>query len=384
MADRLGTEDLLLVSVGILALCAFIVWLLREEMEAGEEASARLTEDLSQGAFSLLRDSSHLRTIAAILGLTIIVGTLLDWQFNRAVELHIVGEDAKTEFFGKFFAILNVVSISVQVVFTGWVLRRYGLQVALLVLPLGLAVASAGILAVPVLLTASLAKGTEGALRYSLDQATRELLFLPVPTHVKYKAKPLVDLAIYRGGTGVGGILLLLAVNVAGLGIREVSVLVFVALGLWIAAALRMRREFGRSLRRLIGVQDVRLEELVVGHLNAETIEELRRTLRGGEVERITYALALLERAPTPELARDLRELLDHPDEEVRRRAVATLSKMRSEGHADDVRPLLEDASLDVRTEAVRYVCEFGGVDPAAQMESFLSDESEVRLAAVG
>lgn len=384
MAEVVGSEALLLIAVGILGVCALIILRLAPEMGEGSDASGRLTEEVSGSAVALLRRSSHLKTIALILGVTIVVGTLIDWQFNRAVEIHVVGEDAKTRFFGTFFGVLNVASVAVQVLFTGWVLRRFGLQVALLVLPLGLTVATAGVLAVPVLLTASLAKGTEGALRYSLDQATRELLYLPVPLHVKYKVKPLIDLAVYRGGTGVGGVLLLVAVNGLGFSIRQVGFLTLAALVVWVGAALRMRREFGRSLKRLIGVRDVKLEELVVGHLNAETLDELRRTLREGDEERILYALTLLEQAPSAELAGDVRALLRHHSERIRSRALAVLSDMSAAGHADEVEPLLRDPSLEVRSEAVRYVCEFGPGDPSEVMEEFLADDSEVRVAAVG
>lgn len=384
MADLVGSENLLLLSIAILGLCGALVWHLSPRMAAADDRSARLTEDLSAGAVKLLRRSSHLRTIALILGLTIVVGTLIDWQFNRAVELYVEGEDAKTAFFGTFFAGVNVISVVVQLVFTGWVLRRLGLQVALLVLPVGITVASVGILAVPALAAVSLAKGTEGALRHSLDQATRELLYLPVPTYAKYKVKPLIDLAVYRGGTGIGGILLLLAVNVAGFSIRQVSVLTLIVLALWIVVALRMRREFGDSLKRLIGVRDVKLEELILGHLNAETVRELARTLRNGNEQQVRYALALLQQVPSPELLDELAELLHHEDEEIRRRAVSVLSELRAEGHADEVTPLLQDPSLDVRSEAIRYICEFGPGDPARTMEEFLAEKSEVRIAAVG
>ncbi len=283
-------------------------------------------EEVSGGAVALLRRSSHLKTVAVILAVTIVVGTLIDWQFNRAVEIYIAGEDENTRFFGTFFGALNVASVLVQILLTGWVLRRLGLQVALLVLPVGLLVATLGVLAAPVLVTASLAKGAEGSLRYSLDQATRELLFLPVPLHVKYKVKPLIDLGVYRGGSGIGGIVLLVAVNLLGFSIRQVGFLTVAFVALWVVAALRMRKEFGRTLKRLIGVRDVKLEELVVGHLNAETLEELRRTLRGGDGESISYALALLRQAPSSRLAEDVRPLLGHESERVRRGALAVLS----------------------------------------------------------
>lgn len=385
-ADRIGTERLLLLATGVLAVCAILVLILspRIRAEAGD-ASGRLTDEISGSAIKLLRDSSHLKTIAVILTLTIVVGTLLDWQLNRAVEIFIEGEDAKTQFFGRFYATLNVVSVVVQVLFTGYVLRRFGVSLALFVLPVVLGLAGVAILAFPLLYVVTVGKGAEGALRYSLDQSTRELLFLPVPTDVKYKVKPLIDLAIYRGGTGLGGVLLLIFVNGLNLSLRWISVLTVLAVGGWLVAAWRMRKEFTRSLRRLIEVQDVRLEELLVQHLGAEVVEELRGVLRSGNEEEVLYALALLQRAPSEELSDDLMGLLAHESPEVRRRAVELLSALRAEKAEEEVRRLLHDESLAVRAEAIQYLCEVGAGDPAATMEAFLEDEeSEVQVGAVG
>lgn len=383
--STVGSENLLLVATGILLLCALIVRQLFPHIEEREDASGRLVGDISGDALQLLRDSSHLRAIAWILGLTIVVGALIDWQFNEAVDLFVPGEDQKTAFYGRFFVILNLVSVAVQIFLTGLVLRKLGIGVALLTLPVALLLGSVAIFAVPALLTASVLKGGEGALRYSLDQSTRELLYLPVPTELKYRAKPLIDLAIYRGGTGVGGLLLMVFVNLLGLGIREVSVLSVLLIGLWVYFAVEMRKEFRDSVRRLIGVRDVKLEELIFHRLDAGTVEELQGTLRDGSEKEILFALSLLEHNPPPELEDEFRNLLGHESEGIRQRAVGLLSDLQAGDHLDEITSLLDDASLHVQTEAIHYVCEFGSTDAAEQMEAFLRDTNEqVRTAAVG
>ena len=384
LADVIGTTDLLLVATAILLTCGGLVVALSPRMERAGGTSARLTEELSGTAVQLLRKSSHLKTIAAILGLTIVVGTLLDWQLNRAVEMEIAGADAKTEFFGLFYGVLNVVSVSIQVLITGAVLRRFGLRVALLVLPVGLALTSVGVLVIPGLITATLAKGTEGALRYSLDQSTRELLFLPVPETVKYKVKPLIDLGVYRGGTGLGGLLLLLFVNGLGFSLRAISIVTLVTIAVWLIAAVRMRREFGDSLRRLIGVRDVKLEELVVGRLNPSVWKEIGRVLRRGDEEQIEYALALLEIDPTASLADDVAPLLEHESPDVRARAVRLLEEMEADDYLDEVRGLLDDDSLEVQADAIQFLCRLDP-DPLSDLEDFLEDDSlALRTAALG
>lgn len=385
-AERLGTEPLLLVAVGILAACAGVVGVLASRIRAGGgEASGRLTDEISGSAVKLLRGSSHLKTIAVVLLLTVVVGTLLDWQLNRAVEIFVEGEDAKTEFFGRFYAALNVASVAVQVALTGYVLRRFGVGLAILILPVALGLASAAILLFPFLYVVAVGKGAEGALRYSLDQSTRELLFLPVPTDVKYKVKPLIDLTVYRAGTGFGGVLLLVFVNGFDLPLRWISIVTLVAIAGWLTAALRMRREFSNSLRRLIGVRDVRLEELVLGRLGAEALSEIESALRGGDEHQVLYALALLEHAPSPDLVEPVANLLGHDSADVRARAVELLTDLEADSVSESVRKLLLDDALAVRVEAIRFLCGVGEDDPAEVIAGLLEDEApEVRLGAVG
>lgn len=384
-ADVLGTENLLLFAAVILGGCALLVLALEPHMRGTQGSSGRLVGDLSGDAVKLLFQSTHLRWIATILLVTILVTTLIDWQFNRAVEIYVLGEDAKTEFFGRFFLGLNVASILVQLLVTSFVLRRWGVGVALLALPAGLLAGTLGILVLPVLLTATLAKGAEGALRYSLDQSTRELLFLPVPRDVKYKVKPLIDLAVYRGGTGLGGLVLLLVTNGLGFGLRGVGVVAgLLTLG-WMAATFRMRREFKDSVKRLIGIRDVGLAELIGERIAEQPFDEdVRRALEGGDEEEIIYSLGLVRHKDPRAFCRELGELLGHESPELRARALHLLTKIGDGHFVPEARALLVDPDLDVRIAAMDYVVRLGSSDPTEELRRALDDdEFGARAAAI-
>ncbi len=382
--DAMGTENLLLVAAGILGACALLVVALAPDMGKGEGSSGSLVGNLSGDAVKLLKESSHLRWIAIILMTTILVTTLTDWQFNTAVDHFIQGEDGKTAFFGRFYLILNIVSVIIQVFFTSFVLRKWGVGVALLALPLGLLGASVAIFLVPTLITGALVKAADGTLRYSLDQSTRELLYLPVPTDVKYKVKPLIDLAVYRGGTGLGGILLLVFTNGLGFGLRGVAVIAAVLIAFWIAATFRMKREFKNSVKRLIGIQEVGLAELIARRLDEETSEGLRRSLQGEDEDEIVYSLGLARHRDLAAFSGELRELLHHESPEVRARALVHLTEIADRSCVPEARALLVDPDLDVRVAAMEYVCRLGTDDPEQELLDALADEAfGVRAAAI-
>ena len=53
------------------------------------------------------------------------------------------------------------------------------------------------------------------SLRYTVDKTTREILFVPLPTSLKYKAKPFADVAVDRFAKGVGAaVALIIAIKI--------------------------------------------------------------------------------------------------------------------------------------------------------------------------
>ena len=383
-AHLLGSENLLLVTAGMLCLCGVLVIMLDPYIGHGETGKARLVGNLSKDAFKLLKESPNLRMISTILMLTIMVSTMADWQFNQAVEAFIPGEDAKTAFFGQFNLYLNIASVLIQLLLTSFVLGRFGVGVALLVLPTVMLGWNVGLTLVPVLFMATMMKGSEGAIRYSLDQSTRELLFLPVPTDVKYKVKPLIDLAVYRGGTGFAGLVLLVFTNGLGLGMRGVSIITAGLCAVWIVATFKMKREFKNSVKRLIGISDVGLTEMIAARVGEHPMETLRSGLQGEDEEEIVYSLGLIRHQDPLAFTKELRELLQHDSPDVKSRALGVMARAGYKGAVDEARALLIDPDLDVRIAAMDYVCRFGSHDPARELRDALRDNAYgVRAAAI-
>lgn len=387
-AEAIGTENLLVASAVVITLCAGLAMYLHPDaatVARPANAAGARGHELARSAARIVRESAHLRALSTILTLTIIVSTVVDWQMNKAVELFVSGEDAKTAFYGRFFALVNVASFLVQVVLTSFVLRRFGIGVALLLLPLGLLTGALGVLVHPSLWTAALAKGADGTLRYSLDQSTRELLFLPVPHAIKVRAKPFIDVAVQRGGTGVAGVLILLTTSVAEVPFQYMSLLSLAAIAVWIGVIFVVQREYIGSIKRLIRARDVEVDELVVRSLDADHRRQLLAALEGDDPDRALYALELLD------LAGEVRphnqpfaKLLRHTSPVVRERAAAALVKHGDQVLLEAVQPLLQDDDIRARGEAVRLLCRHCLGDELMHFQMLLSDpRARVRAGAV-
>lgn len=387
LVSVVGTERLLLISGAILGICiVLVVWIhnrYSHRTAAREEQRSRRRPAWEGGkALSLIRQSPHLRLQMGIVLLMVIVSTFVDYQFNSIAEVAFPTKEAKTAFFGTFFGSLNVVSFVVQFFLTTYLLRRFGLGLTLFLLPISLLMGSLAVAVAPVLWAGVLVKMSDGSLRYSVDQSTREILYLPLPTRLVHKTKPFIDMAGYRFAKGVGGALLL-TVPLLGLDLRTVSLGSASIIAVWIGVAVAMRREYLRSLWRNLARGFIRAEELSIDPREASTVSTLVQTLREGTDRQILYALKMLEDVPKGPILDDLRRLIQHESDQIRAQALKMLYELREEDLLPQAKAMLDDRSLEVRLEAIRYVCDLGREDPMETMGRFLRHEDPgIRAAA--
>lgn len=200
----LGTEDVLLVAAFTLLLSIFVVQIIErftankilvKETVMPVVSQREAIEKSSDGKFY----QRHIGFLGFMVIVGIIVSTLIDYQFNFMVAMTCPTKMAKTEFYGQFFALLNIVFLFVQFFLTSKILKKFGIGITLILMPLILSLGSIGFMFFPTILLAIFLKITDKTLHYSLVQSSRELLFLPTPSHIRVKAKLII-------GTFVNGL----------------------------------------------------------------------------------------------------------------------------------------------------------------------------------
>ena len=90
----------------------------------------------ASGVVGTLRSSRYLQTIAALIFVSVIVSTLIDYQFKAAAKEAYPSTDALAGFFGSYYAWLSAVTMFAQVWLTGRLLMGLGLTPSLLRSPL--------------------------------------------------------------------------------------------------------------------------------------------------------------------------------------------------------------------------------------------------------
>jgi AAA family ATP:ADP antiporter len=157
----------------------------------------------------MVAGSSYLIAIAGMVGLYELVSTNLDYVFTTMADANFPSRDAMAAYQGRVFFWANLGALVMQIGLVSWIHQRLGVKAGLLVLPLILLVGSALFAAEPMLLVISGVIGADGALSYSVNQSSKEVLYTPTDRDTTYKAKAFIDMFVFRSAKAVGGAFLL-------------------------------------------------------------------------------------------------------------------------------------------------------------------------------
>ncbi len=380
MAGTVGTTNLLLAGALVLVACMGIVMaIIGRQPHISVTAAAAVEEGVgAKEAVNLLRSSRHLQLIALVIGFAAIASVVISQQLYMAAEATKTSEGELTAFLGSITAYLSLVSFVVQVGLTSRIHRSFGLTFALLLLPVGLSGAAVVILLSGALWAPGMARVLDTSLRYSIDKTTREVLFLPLPSELKVRAKPFVDVTVDRLGKAAGSLILIPLIWPEMLGLDWVT-LSYASLGVmavWIGFALVARREYLRTFRRSLDSRGMVPEAVRLNVADPATIEALVEGLASPDETSVLYAIEMLETLDKRHLITPL--LLHHDSALVRVRALEALGaadSSRSRPWMPLVERMLKDQDADVRAAAVRALAMLQGEQASTLLRRFLEDD---------
>lgn len=253
MVKQYSAPPLLLICAGLSVLIGVLVW---QVDRLARQPRAPLTYRRRPAAAGAVRGNAAVegaklvlasRYLLAVVGIMLfyeLCSQIMDFQFKSLTEAGITGGSNTQFFLANVYLITNIVSVVVQLFLTSFIMRRFGLGTALIVLPVAVAAASGMFLAVPTLLFASLLNVADNGFNYSINQTARETLYVPTSNDEQYKARAFTNMFVQRVGKGLGiGIALLLSAT-AITGVRWLSLVTLIIVVVWIAIALFAGRRF--------------------------------------------------------------------------------------------------------------------------------------------
>lgn len=389
--ELVGTRYALVVGAAMLLLFVVLLLAVQRIRPPGEESAAdaaglgKLAE--AKGGLEALKGSRHLRLVAALMLLTVMVAQVVDLQFNWAVEQSTGTLDEATSFFGNFYSVMGISAFVFQLLFTARIHRLLGVGFAMRVLPLTMGLGTGALFLASlfpgalVVAAALVLKIGENGIRYSLDQATRELLYMPVPGRVRVKAKAFIDVFVQRGAKGLAAILLL-PVTFGVLSVLQAGWISLVLIVIWLGVTVALQREYVVSFRKSLRRRRVDDAAVPINLSDVTTLELLVQSLGSADTRQVLHALELLDSNDRGRLVPPL--LLYHDDPGVRRRTLDVLARNGRRDALHLVERRLADDDPEVRAGAVVALATLHGEEAAHLMVPRLRDpDPGVRAAAI-
>src|SRR5687768_7747467 len=153
----------------------------------------RKTKTLQEYPLRIIRNSKHLTYLALIIGLSVLVAKLVEFQFSAIAAANIKDPNRLTAYFGFWLSTANAFALTIQLLFTQRMVSFLGVGRSLLILPTALIASTLAVLKAPVLWAGITLKVIDVSLKQSIHIAATELLILPIPMAVKSQAKTYID-----------------------------------------------------------------------------------------------------------------------------------------------------------------------------------------------
>lgn len=258
--DDLGTNNLLVVGMGLLLLTVSLTGLLHTTVPLESRPVARENPHEVRrllGGFQIVAGSRYLALIALMIVLINWISSTGDFIHRDFVKHHfdaiaagsaapVATRDLITAYFAKFFFWMIVIQLFIQVFVVGRLFRTLGVATTLLI-PAALSLIGYGLVAfVPLLSIIRLVRMGEQGVEYSLTNTLRQALFLPTTRAETYEGKTTIETFFWRFGDLLQAGMVFAGTTYLAMDARGFAVLNAALAAFWIAVAFAIGRQYRR------------------------------------------------------------------------------------------------------------------------------------------
>ncbi|WP_378188084.1 Npt1/Npt2 family nucleotide transporter [Aquimarina sp. W85] len=347
---------------GILILCCIpilnSVWKFRiKRLNLYQRKQRKVKEfDSYTSSFKIILNSDHLKFLALITGVGVIIAKLVDFQFSDFANSAIPDSDDLASFFGFWFSTFNVIALLIQLFLTNRLLSFFGVTSTLLILPLGIALGCLLFLTFPELWVLIIIKGMDGSFKQSINKASLELSILPIPFQIKNQAKSYIDVVVDSLATGISGFLLIFLIRKLNLPTSYITIIILLFLFIWIVLIYKLREAYFNSFRSNIQNSLIHEENKKESIKKESTVSTAIRIFKTGSDTDILNLLDRLNDVRLKPLKTHIIQLLKHPSEAVVSAAISQLYSYDRGTAAAQVRSLITSQNDEIVFASMQYL----------------------------
>jgi HEAT repeat protein len=365
----------------------------RQEMaELTQTTVQRPRQRIESGGSTLWRDLQALRrspllvTIGSIMIVMSLVTNLADFQLDLSLQRFFSADgQSMLTFLGTFSFWTGIAAILLQIFATSRILEKMGLLMGLLMLPIGMALGSTVFLvAGGALWSIALPRGADFLLRYTVSDASLNVLFLPVRSDLRRRAKAILDGIVKPPMIALLGLMLPLFIraDIDATGVRSAdvipwSVVIMGLIGIWAFLIIRVRRQYVSTLSESLSSHRLSLDESELDVSEETTVRVLVDHLGEENPAEVIHALQLIDHADRVNWIPHVLPLLDHPSAAVRLLAVQHLEQNHHKhenplGYAMELARRFNDPDPRVQGASIEAYCALRGAEVIQEVASFL------------
>jgi AAA family ATP:ADP antiporter len=221
---------------------------LRNEGVQADLSAARIGGNPLAG-FRTFFTNPYLLAIGGFLLLYTFISSFV--YFEQTNLLRDFTREERTAILAGLAAVVNVLTFGLGMFATSRIVTRLGMPATLALVPVFMC-AGLLILAFAPILTVLLALqvARQGG-NYGITRPAREMLFTNVDRETRFKSKPVIDVAVYRGGDAVSASLFSTLTDGFGFGMAAMAAIGAGIAAIWAAMGVYMGRVFGRESDRV-------------------------------------------------------------------------------------------------------------------------------------
>lgn len=288
-------------------------------------------------SFRTVARNRYLTLLAAMLASAIIAGTLLNYQFKTVIKSIYPSDQARTSYIAVFFLVILAVSTVFHLLTTDRFLKSFGIRWAISLAPVVLLLGSAAVFVIPATLMlawASLVRGADKGFDNTLSQSVRELLYIPVPADIKYKAKIFIDMFVNKFATGFGAGLYLVLRAVRHFDyregqdlavIREIGILTVVFVSAWLVLTRIVYREYPAVLKPAIRRKWKDAGAAIAEHVDEDLTLKIFNAIQSRERSTTLYLMNVFDLVRRRDLTPELKGILGFKRDEIKARGMDAL-----------------------------------------------------------
>jgi AAA family ATP:ADP antiporter len=250
LVGDIGTDPLLLVAAALVALAPpLIIWLQRlKRSDLHNEAVAAnpaAFDNIGGGAlagFSEFLKSRYLLMIGLFIFLYTFIGSFAYFELKNLLEAYDI--EARSRIWASMDLVVNIFTVLVGAFATGRMAKYLGLPFTLASIPLLMVGGMLMLAATPVVAVAVGVQVIRRIGNYAVSRPAREILFTAVSRETRFKAKPVIDIVIYRGGDMINAWAFTALTQGLGLGLAGVAVVGAGVALLWAGTGVYLGRHF--------------------------------------------------------------------------------------------------------------------------------------------